>query len=131
MLVDTEARQVRAALGPCAPLTTSAPQQVQIVWMKHAVARVAQFGEFPKHAQQLEQDMSQIVRLLKERLWNLQLAWLWNFGLSALRVVQSCRGRWDRCTLALFELGGCEGGFASEKSLYRIRLFKSNAKCSG
>jgi len=52
------------------------PQQVQVVWMKHAVARVGQFGEFPKHAQQLHSDMSQIVRLLKERFPNLQLAYV-------------------------------------------------------
>jgi len=52
------------------------PQQVQVVWMKHAVARVGQFGEFPKHARQLEDDMGQIVRMLKERFPNLQLAYL-------------------------------------------------------
>ena len=52
------------------------PQQVQVVWMKHAVARVGQFGEFPKHARQLEEDMAQIVRMLKERFPNLQLAYL-------------------------------------------------------
>lgn len=51
------------------------PEQVQVVWMKHAVARVGQFGEFPKHAQQLKNDMGQIVQMLKQRYPNLQLAY--------------------------------------------------------
>jgi hypothetical protein len=51
-------------------------QQVQVVWMKHALARVSNFGEFPKHAQQLHNDLAKIVRLLKERFPNLQLAYL-------------------------------------------------------
>jgi hypothetical protein len=52
------------------------PQQVQVVWMKHALARVSNFGEFPKHSQQLNDDVAKIVRLLKERFPNLQLAYL-------------------------------------------------------
>jgi hypothetical protein len=52
------------------------PQQVQVVWMKHALARVSNFGAFPIHAQQLRDDLAKIVRLLKERFPNLQLAYL-------------------------------------------------------
>jgi hypothetical protein len=52
------------------------PQQVQVVWMKHAVARVGQFGEFPKHAKKLREDTAEIVRMLKERFPNLQLAYI-------------------------------------------------------
>jgi len=52
------------------------PQQVQVVWMKHALARVSNFGAFPKHAQQLHDDLAKIVRLLKERFPNLELAYL-------------------------------------------------------
>jgi hypothetical protein len=52
------------------------PSQVQIVWMKHAIAGVGQYGEFPKHAQQLKDDQVQIARLLKERFPNLQLTYV-------------------------------------------------------
>jgi hypothetical protein len=52
------------------------PQQVQVVWMKHAVARPAQVGEFPKHATQLKDDTIAILHLLKERFPNLKIAYL-------------------------------------------------------
>ena len=52
------------------------PQQVQVVWMKHAIARVGQVGAFPEHARQLEQDLGQIARRLKEQFPNLQLAYV-------------------------------------------------------
>jgi hypothetical protein len=52
------------------------PEQVQVVWMKHAVARVAEYGEFPKHAQRLKDDMAAIVGMLKQRFPNLQLAYV-------------------------------------------------------
>jgi hypothetical protein len=57
-------------------LAGATPQQVQVVWMKHAVARVGQYGEFPKHAQQLQNDMAQIVRLLKAQFPNLHLVFI-------------------------------------------------------
>src|SRR4029079_482055 len=38
------------------------PEQVQVVWMKHALARVAQYGEFPKHARRLQEDQVTILR---------------------------------------------------------------------
>lgn len=50
-------------------------EQVQVVWMKHAIAGVGQFGEFPKHAQQLQDDLGEIVRLLKKRFVHLQLVY--------------------------------------------------------
>lgn len=52
------------------------PAQVQVVWMKHAIAGVGQYGDFPKHAQQLKDDQAQIVRMLKEHFPNLQLAYV-------------------------------------------------------
>jgi hypothetical protein len=52
------------------------PQQVQVVWVKNAIARVAQYGDFPKHAQQLKDDTAEIARLLKKRYPNLQLAYI-------------------------------------------------------
>ena len=51
-------------------------QQVQVVWMKHAMARVAQYGEFPQHAERLKNDLAQISRMLKARFPNLQLAFV-------------------------------------------------------
>jgi hypothetical protein len=51
-------------------------QQVQVVWMKHAMARVAQYGDFPEHAERLKNDLAQISRMLKARFPNLQLAFV-------------------------------------------------------
>lgn len=52
------------------------PAQVQVVWMKHAIAGVGNFGEFPKHAQQLKDDVARITGMLKERYPNLQLTYV-------------------------------------------------------
>ena len=65
---DTLDKRVKAA-GATA-------QQVQVVWMKHAMARVAQYGEFPKHATALKNDTIQILHMLKERFPNLKIAYL-------------------------------------------------------
>jgi len=51
-------------------------EQVQVVWMKHAIARVAQHGEFPRHAETLKDDQVKIVEQLKQRFPNLKLAYL-------------------------------------------------------
>src|SRR4029077_8873695 len=52
-------------------------QQVQVVWMKHAIARVKHlFGDFPKSAAQLKDDMAEIVGTLKQRYPNLKLVYL-------------------------------------------------------
>jgi hypothetical protein len=57
------------------------PRQVQVVWMKHAIAikndaRMRQLGEFPGHARQLKNDMAEIVGMLKQRFPNLRLAYV-------------------------------------------------------
>jgi hypothetical protein len=49
--------------------------------MKHAIAmkndgRMRQFGQFPKHAEQLKDDMAEILRILKQRYPNLRLAYV-------------------------------------------------------
>jgi hypothetical protein len=54
----------------------ASPQQVQVIWMKHAVARPAQYGDFPKHAMQLKEDTVEILHMLKERFPNLKIAYL-------------------------------------------------------
>jgi hypothetical protein len=51
-------------------------QQVQVIWMKHALARVAQYGEFPKHAGKLKDDEAEITRMLKQRFPNLRIIYL-------------------------------------------------------
>lgn len=52
------------------------PQQVQVMWLKHAIARPAQIGDFPKHVTQLKDDTAEILRMLKRRFPNLKLAYL-------------------------------------------------------
>lgn len=51
-------------------------QQVQVVWMKQARRNPASLGEFPKHAQELQQNQEEILRMLKARFPNLRLAYL-------------------------------------------------------
>ena len=60
----------------CLTSVGATPQQVQVVWMKHAIARVGQFGQFPEHARQLEKDLGQIARMLKEKFSNLKLTYI-------------------------------------------------------
>ncbi len=52
------------------------PTQVQVVWMKQAQKRPARLGEFPKHAENLRDDMAVILKLLKARFPNLRIAYL-------------------------------------------------------
>ena len=46
------------------------------MWLKHAIARPAQIGDFPKHVTQLKDDTAEILRMLKRRFPNLKLAYL-------------------------------------------------------
>jgi hypothetical protein len=52
------------------------PQQVQVAWIKHAQARPASQGEFPKHAQLLAENIILTLQRLRERFPNLQVAYL-------------------------------------------------------
>ncbi|HUQ68661.1 MAG TPA: hypothetical protein VM165_04005 [Planctomycetaceae bacterium] len=57
------------------------PRQVQVVWMKHAIAmknpgRARQYGTFPAYARQLRDDMAQILGSLRQRFPNLRLAYV-------------------------------------------------------
>ena len=60
----------------------AAPQQVQVIWMKHAIsmkhdaARRKRVGEFPDHARQLKDDMGQLVGMLKKRYPNLKFVYV-------------------------------------------------------
>src|SRR6185436_2618042 len=51
-------------------------EQVQVAWVKQALAQQAQFGEFPEHAKKLENDLVTSLHVLKQRFPNLQLAYL-------------------------------------------------------
>ena len=52
------------------------PAQVQVVWMKHAFDTPKNYGAFPAHAQALQAAMETILRTLKVRYPNLQIAYL-------------------------------------------------------
>jgi hypothetical protein len=50
--------------------------QVQVIWIKQAIAQPARLGEFPQHAAALQDDLVKILNRAKERFPNLQLAYL-------------------------------------------------------
>jgi hypothetical protein len=50
--------------------------QVQLVWIKQAEMGPANLGEFPKHAQVLQQNIAVILQELKHRFPNLRIAYL-------------------------------------------------------
>ena len=52
------------------------PSQVQVVWIKQALANPLQYGAFPAHAQVLQTDLEIIARDLKSRYPNIRLAYL-------------------------------------------------------
>ncbi len=52
------------------------PKQVQAVWMKHARIGPAQYGEFPKHTDELKGHILASLNIARERYPNLRLAFL-------------------------------------------------------
>jgi len=52
------------------------PRQVQAVWMKHARIGPAQYGEFPKHTDELKGHILASLNIARERYPNLRLAFL-------------------------------------------------------
>jgi hypothetical protein len=50
--------------------------QIQVVWVKQAQIGPSQLGEFPAHAQSLQNDVAVILRELKTRFPNLRVAYL-------------------------------------------------------
>jgi hypothetical protein len=51
-------------------------EQVQVAWLKQALAGQAQFGEFPAHAHMLENDVVTSLQVVKKQFPNLQLVFL-------------------------------------------------------
>ncbi len=51
-------------------------RQVQAVWMKQAEAGPAQYGDFPKHAKQLQENLVKDLANLKEKFPNLRIVYL-------------------------------------------------------
>jgi hypothetical protein len=52
------------------------PRQVGVVWIKQALIRQGQYGEFPAHAQVLQRHLEKILQLAKSRYPNLRLAYM-------------------------------------------------------
>jgi hypothetical protein len=52
------------------------PQQVQVAWMKQAEAGPAQYGDFPKHAKQLQENLVTSLANLKQKFPNLRIVYL-------------------------------------------------------
>jgi hypothetical protein len=52
------------------------PQQVQVAWMKQAEAGPAQYGDFPKHAKQLQDSLVKSLANLKQKFPNLRIVYL-------------------------------------------------------
>ena len=52
------------------------PEQVQVVWIKQAEMGPARLGEFPRHAQVLQNNIAVILQKLKEKFPNLRIAYL-------------------------------------------------------
>ena len=55
---------------------TVSSNQIQVAWMKQAEARPAQYGEFPKHARQLQQNLAIGLANLKRKFPNLRIVYL-------------------------------------------------------
>lgn len=51
-------------------------EQVQVAWVKQALAGPARLGEFPEHAEVLKKDMVTLLNKLKEKFPNLRMAYL-------------------------------------------------------
>ena len=52
------------------------PQQVQVAWLKEALAGPNSYGAFPAHAQSLQADLEVILRNLKTKFPNIKLTYL-------------------------------------------------------
>jgi hypothetical protein len=51
-------------------------KQVQVAWMKQAEAGPSQYGEFPQHAKQLQDNLAKSLANLKEKFPNLRIVYL-------------------------------------------------------
>ena len=51
-------------------------RQIQVAWMKQAEAGPAQYGEFPKHAKQLQENLVKSLANLKEKFPSLRIVYL-------------------------------------------------------
>jgi hypothetical protein len=52
------------------------PAQLQVIWIKLTLTGPADDGEFPLHAEALRDDLEAVVRIAKQRLPNLRIAYL-------------------------------------------------------
>ena len=54
----------------------ASPHQVQVIWIKQAIAGAGNLGEFPKHSDELKRHLESTIQLAKKRYPNLQLVYL-------------------------------------------------------
>jgi hypothetical protein len=52
------------------------PRQVQAAWVKHARIGPARYGEFPRHAEELQGHITKSLQIAREKFPNLRLAYL-------------------------------------------------------
>ncbi len=69
-------RDVWAVLDQRLRSTGVTAQQVQVVWIKQALARPDRFGAFPDHARKMQADLVTALNRLKKRFPNLRIAYL-------------------------------------------------------
>ena len=65
------------------------PQQVQVAWVKQAIAQPSTLGSFPTHAQVLQNDIQTIARNLLVRYPNIQIAYFSSRTRAYTNVVSS------------------------------------------
>jgi lysophospholipase L1-like esterase len=59
-------------------LAGASPKQVEVIWLKQALANPKPLGEFPAHANQLATDINRIIDLAREHYPNLRIVYLSN-----------------------------------------------------
>ena len=52
------------------------PEQVQVVWIKQALIKQGDFGEYPKHTDRFAEELVKIINLAKDKYPNLRVAYL-------------------------------------------------------
>lgn len=51
-------------------------KQVQVVWLKQALARPSQYGAFPGHAKRMQEELAKTLKIARSRYPNLRVAYL-------------------------------------------------------
>src|SRR5438045_1371462 len=70
------AQQGPGAKTGCLPLCDMTAKQIQFTWVKQALIRQGQHGEFPAHAKKLQDEMRKIVQIARAKYPALRIAYL-------------------------------------------------------